>query len=100
MTFMEKGVRAAEASLVNHTGSMIRFTTSQLEYLPDKDTKVYITTPDGKTIEGKFHPNHENPYIGGPEVVDFVKSHIEFGETKDIVVEQTRKGNHIKLKLK
>jgi hypothetical protein len=43
-----------DCALVHHTGSMIRFTTSQLDDLPDDDRNVSIVLPDGEVIPGRF----------------------------------------------
>jgi hypothetical protein len=54
-----------DARLVHHTGSMIRFVTSQLPYLPTRDTACTVHLPDGQEFAGHFHRHPQNPYVAG-----------------------------------
>ena len=79
------------AAIVYHTGSMIRFTTSQLSWLPLSDRVVEVILPHGELVQGKFTRNPYNPFIGGRKLVRWIKSQIAFGETRAIDV--TRLGD-------
>lgn len=75
------------ADLVHHTGSMIRFTTSQLVYLPKQDEYITIILPDGSKFRCKFRRNVANPYIGGKRLIHWIKGFVKFGEKKKVIVE-------------
>jgi len=67
-----------KCALVHHTGTMIRFTTSQLPQLPRSDTDVTVAL-GRRTVNGRFHLHPANPYIAGPEIVRWIKARIPFG---------------------
>lgn len=75
------------AYLVHHTGSMIRFVTSQLVYLPTKDKYVYVMLPNGGKIRCKFHLHIANPYIAGEKLVHWIKGVVSFAQKKRVIVE-------------
>lgn len=66
------------ANLIHHTGSMIRFTTRQLKYLPKRDEVVDVILPDGSKVKGKFRRHPANPYIAGRKIVYWIKSFVPF----------------------
>lgn len=74
------------AYLVHHTGSMIRFVTSQLPYLPKIDKFVYVVLPSGERIKCKFHLHRANPYIAGPRIIHWIKGILPFGSKRKIMV--------------
>jgi hypothetical protein len=73
MSFI-KGIPGLPAKLVRGTGTYINFLTSQLTHLPEKSSDVAVEFPDGTVAAGRFTLNRRNPYIGGPEVVRWIKS--------------------------
>lgn len=77
------------ADLVHHTGSMIRFTTSQLDYLPNRDELIEVILPDGTKIKCRFHLHKANPYIAGEKIVHWIKGIVPFGEKRKVFVEIT-----------
>lgn len=79
------------AAIVHNTGSMIRFTSGQLSWLPSSDRDVPLILPHGELVKGKFKRNPDNPYIGGPKLVRWIKSQIAFGESRTIDI--TRLGD-------
>ena len=83
-----RGFQSIPAALVYHTGSMIRFRPSQTKYLPTRDTDCLVVLPDGKTVKGKFHLHPANPYIGGRELVRWIKNWIEWNKPLRIYVAQ------------
>src|SRR5450759_1171336 len=83
-----RGVTQLDAALVHHTGSMIRFVTSQLPNLPATDMDCLLELPDGRVVKGRFHRHRENPYVGGPSVVGWIKSWVAFRETVPVRVSQ------------
>lgn len=93
-----RNVTALPAKLVNHTGTIIRFTTSQLPNLPDQDTDCEIVLLDGKRIIGHFRRNPRNPNITNPELRRWIKTWVKVNEPVDILVEQRGSGNQIVLR--
>lgn len=77
-----------QAAIVHHTGSMIRFITSQLPLLPKGDIALKIVLPNGEMVNGRFRRNPANPYIGGPKIVRWIKSVVEFGQNRPVMVVQ------------
>ncbi len=71
-----------DCTLVHHTGTIIRFTTSQLGQLPVGDEDIQVSLPDGTVVDGHFRCNEENPNISGPGVVTYIKSRLAFAETE------------------
>src|SRR4051794_19895557 len=78
---------------------MIRFRTSQLESLPDRDAVCTIEVPDGRVLSGKFHRHHDNPYIAGPDLVAWIKSWLPYAETHPVVLHQDG-NNKLRLELR
>lgn len=85
MVFMK--ANELKARLVHHTGTMLRFTTSQLRYLPDSDRDVVVTTPDGNELHSRFHYHRANPYVGGKELVNWIKRLVEvpYGKPESVL---------------
>lgn len=79
--------------LVHHTGSMIRFITSQLPYLPISDKYITVRLPDGTKLLCKFHLHPDNPYIAGRKLIKWIKSWIPFGQKDRAIVYESPKGN-------
>lgn len=79
------------AAVVHHTGSMIRFRTSQLTLLPANDRDVQVILPHGELINGRFRRHPDNPYIAGAKLVRWIKSQVAFGDITAIDV--TRSGD-------
>ena len=92
------GTRLIEGTLVHHTGSMIRFRTSQLHSLPVDDVICNITLMDGKTVQGRFHRHRENPYIGGPELVKWIKQWVTWNAPQSVLVQQVGNGMNVRLR--
>ncbi len=82
------GIDQLPVRLVHHTGSMVRLTTSQLPYMPTADQDCTLVLPDGKVVAGRFHRHPANPYIGGRELVGWIKSWIPARQTLDVYLEQ------------
>lgn len=97
MTFLT-GTQHLSAALVHHTGSMIRFRPAQLQYLPTQDVDCSVTLLDGRNVKGRFHRHPANPYIGGPELVGWIKTWVLWNEPVSIVVEQVGRGLGIRLR--
>lgn len=74
-------------AIVHHTGTMIRFRTSQLPELPDDDRTLLIDLPDGRSVEGHFRRNPANPNVSGEEVVRYIKDQLNFGDARSMVVD-------------
>jgi len=89
-----------KAALVHHTGSMIRFRPAQLPHLPTHDVNCSVALLDGKIVNGKFHRHPANPYIGGAELVRWIKTWVRWNEPASVVVEQVGKGLAIRLRTK
>jgi len=92
------GAPALRAALVHHTGSMIRFQPSQLPHLPPTDVDCAVTLVDGKEVLGRFHRHPANPYIGGAELVRWIKTWVRWNEPVIVFVEQIGKGMSIRLR--
>jgi hypothetical protein len=92
------GVAALPARLVHHTGSMIRFTTSQLPNLPPNDVDCTISVPDGQRFDCRFHRHPANPYIGGGALVRWIRSWVGWNRPVDVVVRQFANPNALELR--
>jgi len=58
---------------MNHTGAIVRFTTSQLPNLPPASTDCSIALPHGEIVVGHFNPNPKNPNITGAELRHWIR---------------------------
>lgn len=94
-----QGVSSLPCRLVHHTGTMIRFTTGQLGQLPPSDVDCTVELPDGGMIDGHFHPHPQNPYIGGPGIVRWIKSWVPYNTPVDAVVHQVGARNRLRLQV-
>lgn len=96
MPFLQ-GVVSLPCRLVHHTGTMIRFTTGQLGQLPTNDADCVLELPDGALVRGHFRRHPNNPYIGGPQVVRWIKSWVPHNVPADASVHQVGAGNRLRL---
>lgn len=94
-----RGVEFLDATLVHHTGSMVRFVTRQLPAIPSSDSDSSVLLPDGQEVLAKWHPHPQNPYLAGPPLVRWIKSWIPYGETVPVRVHQVGKGSTLRLEL-
>jgi hypothetical protein len=92
-----KGVSSLDAKLVHHTGSMIRFVTSQLPLIPSSDLACTILLPDGQEAAGRWHPHQQNPYLAGPGLVRWIKSWVPYGKTTPVRVHQVGASNSVRV---
>jgi len=92
------GTPELTAALVHHTGSMIRFRPAQLPYLPAQDVNCSVTLLDGKSVNGRFRRHPANPYIGGAELVRWIKTWVRWNEPASVVVEQVGQGLVVRLR--
>lgn len=76
--------------LVHHTGTMIRFRTSQLGDLPKASRDVALLLPTGHIVTGHFNRNRQNPNVSGKSLVRYVKRRLRFGEREDVLLERRR----------
>ncbi len=88
-----------DARLVHHTGTMIRFRTSQLGALPTADKDCVVIFPDGQRARGRFHLHPRNPYIAGAGVVDWIKSWVPSRQPIDVLVQQVGSGDLVHVKM-
>jgi len=73
--------------LVHHTGTMIRFTTSQLPTLPSADRNIRIELPDHTIVAGHFRRNPANPNVSGPALVRYIKGILKYGHNKHALID-------------
>lgn len=97
MPFLRNTARL-NASLVHHTGTMIRFVPSQLPHLPPGDTSCQVVLLDGQEVEGWFHRHPANPYIGGRALVGWIKAWVAWNQPMRVAVEQVGAGSTIRLR--
>lgn len=71
-------------TVVNHTGSMIRFKPRHFNQLQGGDTIIEL--PNGQLVVCKYGMNPANPYLGGKELVRWIKSQIGFGQTRPAIL--------------
>lgn len=95
-----RAISVLNARLVHHTGTMIRFTTSQLTNLPPADTSCQVILLDGQRVEGSFHRHPANPYIGGAALVRWIKSWVSWNRPVDVTVHQEERGQTIRLQMR
>lgn len=98
MTFL-RGASSLPCRLVHDTGTMIRFTTSQLKQLPPSDVNCTLELPDGAVVDAHFHLHPRNPYIGGQRVVRWIKSWVPYKKTLVVLAQQIGAGNHLRLQV-
>lgn len=72
--------------LTHHTGTYIRFRPSQAPKLPDHDVDLTIELYDGQTVPGRFHLNPANPYVGGPKLLQFIRSRVPFRSKEQALI--------------
>jgi hypothetical protein len=92
-------VEQLEASLMNHTGTIVRFRTSQLQHLPATDVDCEILLPDGRTIDGKFKRNPANPYVGGAALRQWIRSWVPNESSRRVEVLQVGAASKIELRV-
>ena len=95
-----RGVEFVDGTLVHHSGTMIRFVTSQLLSLPSSDQSCSVLLPDGQEVQGRWHPHPENPYLAGPALVRWIKSWIPYGGTEPARVYQIGTRDSIRVELR
>lgn len=98
MTFL-RGISSLPCRLVHLTGTMIRFTTGQLSQLPPSDVDCRVELPDGAQVDGHFRRHPDNPYIGGPGIVRWIKSWVPYNVPTDAVVHQSGTGNRVRVEV-
>lgn len=96
MAFLQ-GVNDLPAVLVHHTGTMLRFTTGQLQFLPLQDTDCVLLLPDGARVAGRFHRHPANPYVSGRQLVAWIKSWVPYNTPIPVVINQVGGGNQVEL---
>ncbi len=77
--------RPLPADLVHHTGTMIRFHKRDFPLLPPSAKTCEVELPDGRVVLGKFGPSRELPYIGGRQVVRWIKSWVAYNSPVHVV---------------
>lgn len=82
------GTGLLDAALVHRSGSMLRFTTRQLAYLPLKDCELDVVLPDGQVVVGRFHRHAQNPYVAGRQLISWIKSWLPPDESLPVRVSQ------------
>jgi hypothetical protein len=78
------------ATLVHHTGTMIRFRPRQLPNLPSASRDVTLLLPNGELVDGHFNRHPQNPNVTGAGVVRYVKHRVVRGGLEDVLLEQRR----------
>lgn len=71
-------------TVVNHTGTMVRFRPRQFGELPGGETAIWL--PNGDLVPCKYGMNPANPYLGGRDLVRWIKGQIGFGQTRPAVL--------------
>lgn len=92
-------VASLPATIVHHTGSMVRFTSGQLRELPRADCDVRVDLPDGTVVQGHFRCHPANPYIAGREVVRWIKEWVPMGQTHSVEVRQVGQAHRVRVAL-
>lgn len=98
MSFLQQ-VPSLQVAVVHHTGTMVRFTSTQLPRLPASDTELLIDLPDGTVAHAHFRRNPANPNLTGPEVVRWIKAWLPKGENHAAVIHQVGNGSRVQLSL-
>lgn len=78
---------------MNHTGAIIRFTTSQLPHLPTTKATCSIALPHGGLVIGRFNPKRANPNITGAELRHWIKATVPESDSLRVVVAETAAGH-------
>jgi len=74
-------------AIVHHTGTILRFRTSQLPDLPNADCDMPLVLPNGAVVHVHFRRHPANPNISGPGLVRYIKRRLRFGEKRGGLVE-------------
>lgn len=98
MTFLQH-TSSLPATVVHHTGTMVRFTSGQLAQLPDGDGPVLIDLPDGTVAQGHFRCHPANPYLAGRDIVQWIKGWLPMGENHAAVIHQVGQASRVRLTL-
>lgn len=96
MSFLQDTNEVA-GTLVHHTGTMLRFTTSQLPLLPPAASAVQVIVPDGRAFDCHFNPNPGNPNVVGAAFVHWLKLWVPEGKTETVRVVQRGAGSSVQL---
>lgn len=88
-----------DATLINHTGTMVRFRRGDLQYLPAGRQGCEIELPDGRVVTGRFGPNRENPNVTGRLLTQWIKSLLPRTETCHVVIHPVGNSDKIRLEL-
>ena len=94
-----RGTDRLRATLVHHTGTMVRFVPSQLLNLPTNDVDCAVYLPDGQERAGHFRRNPANPYLAGPGIVRWIKGWVGYGGLVEVVVRQVGIGLTVRIEL-
>ncbi len=74
-------------TLVHHTGTIIRFTTSQLGSLPPTHKDIRVQLPSDAIVPGHFLRNVHNPNVSGAGVVRYIKQVLGYGERRAALID-------------
>ncbi len=91
MSFLN-GATELPAAVINHTGTMLRFTRTQRPQLPTTNMNVPVHMPDGQVVSGIFTSTAAFPYVRGPEVRAWIRSWLRDGETRKVMVRARPRG--------
>ena len=81
--------------LTHHTGTIIRFRSSQVPRLPDEDVDLTVELFDGQVVHGRFHLNPANPYVAGRGVRQFIRARVTAESREQALISVT--GRHWRL---
>ena len=73
--------------LVHRTGTIIRFTTSQLTDLPVGHQDVRVRLPSGQTVDGHFNRHPQNPNVTGPGIVRYIKRNLPPNSNEEALID-------------
>ncbi len=73
--------------LVHRSGTIIRFTTSQLPALPSGHRDVQVRIPSGRTVDGHFNRNTQNPNVSGEEIVRWIKQTLPPDSNQEAIID-------------
>jgi len=87
------------ATLIHHTGTLIRFHHSDVSFLPPRERACDIELPDGRVVRGKFGRNRQLLHINGAGLVRWTKSWLGWTKSVEVVVHPVGTGDKVRLEL-
>jgi hypothetical protein len=86
------GKSSIEVRVTRASGSALFLRSGNLPILPTATRRVKLLLPDKSEIAGKYTVNPINPFIGGPDVPEWIRSVVPPGKSVDATLTEVAPG--------